>query len=178
MEDLTVNSVYGLGLYEAAADAGVTETVCESISELERVFKEHPDLFDLLRVPTIAAEKRKRIADEVFADTIPAELLNFIRVLIDKRRMGSFFGIARSFEKLVDERNGVTSGRIVTAAGLSGEQMSRLESETGRLLHKNVKLKEETDRSILGGCRIYIDGKLIDASLKTKLDKLKEELLL
>jgi ATP synthase F1 delta subunit len=177
MEDLTVNSVYGLGLYEAVRDAGVTEAAHKSIGELERVFKENPALFDVLRVPTIDGEKRKQIADEVFSGKIPAELLNFIRLLIDKRRMGSFFGIAKSFEKLVDERNGVTSGRIVTAIGISDEQMSRLEEETGRLLHKNVRLKEETDRSILGGCRIYIDGKLIDASLKTKLDKLKEKLL-
>ncbi|MDR2610881.1 MAG: ATP synthase F1 subunit delta [Clostridiales Family XIII bacterium] len=177
MENLTVNSVYGRGLFEAADETGHIEVISESIGELEQVFMANPALFDLLRVPTIEAEERKRIAAEVFSGKIPDELLNFLRILIDKRRLGSFFGIARTYEKLVEERNGVTSGRLVTAAAIPPDRIAKLENETGRLLGKNVKLKGETDPSLLGGCRIYVDGKLIDASLKTRLDKLKETLL-
>jgi F-type H+-transporting ATPase subunit delta len=177
MENLTVNSVYGQGLFEAMADTGIAEQICESIGELECLFKEDSELFDLLRVPTIDANKRRDIATEVFSGKIPDVLLNFLYVLIDKRRVESFFGIARVYEKLVDERNGVTSGRLVTAAKIDDERLAKLEGETGKLLRKNVRLKSETDGSLLGGCRIYIDGKLIDASLKTNLEKLKENLL-
>jgi ATP synthase F1 delta subunit len=177
MENLTVNSVYGIGLYEAVADTGIERQVCASLGELACLFKESPELFDLLRVPTIAAEERKNIATDVFKGRIPDELLNFIYVLIDKRRVDSFFGIARVYEKLVDEREGFTGGRLVTTTKITDKQLARLEEETGKLLHKNVRLKDETDPSLLGGCRIYIDGKLIDASLKTKLIKLKEKLL-
>jgi len=177
MENLTVNSVYGIGLYEAVADTGMERQVCASLGEIESLFKENRELFDLLRVPTIAAEERKTIATDVFEGKIPAELLNFICVLIDKRRMDNFFGITRVYEKLVDEREGFIGGRLVTAAKITDKQLMRLEEETGKLLHKNVRLKDETDPSLLGGCRIYIDGRLIDASLKTKLIKLKEKLL-
>jgi ATP synthase F1 delta subunit len=177
MENLTVNSVYGRGLFEAANEMGTIEAISESMSEMGRVFKEYPTLFDLLRVPTIDAEERKGIADELFTGKVPDTLLNFLRILIDKRRLGSFFGIARTYEELVDEHNGVTSGRLLTAAKLAEGRLEKLETETGHLLGKNVKLKSEIDPSILGGCRIYIDGKLIDASLKTRLDKLKEKLL-
>jgi ATP synthase F1 delta subunit len=177
MENLTVNSVYGQGLFEAVEDAGISEQVCDCIGELECIFKENSDLFDLFRVPTIDANERKNIAKELFSGKIPAELLNFLYVLIDKRRMESFFGIARVYEKLVDEQNGVTCGRLVTATEIDDAQLAKLEGEAGKLLHKNVRLMDETDPSLLGGCRIYIDGKIIDASLKTKLDKLKEKIV-
>jgi ATP synthase F1 delta subunit len=177
MENLTVNSVYGRGLFEAAEELDAIGDISKSIVELKRVFKEYPALFDILRVPTIDAVKRKRIADEIFVGKTPDALLNFLHILMDKRRLGSFFGIARTYEELVEEREGVTSGRLLTATKLAEGRLEKLESETGKLLGKNVRLRSETDPTILGGCRIYIDGKLIDASLKTRLEKLKEKLL-
>jgi F-type H+-transporting ATPase subunit delta len=141
MENLTVNSVYGRGLYEAADEMDTIESISEGVAAIESVFKAYPKLFDLLRVPTIDAEERKRVAAEIFSGKLPDGLLNFLRILIDKRRLGSFSGIARTYEKLVEERNGVTSGRLVTAATLTEGRLEKLEYETGRLLTKNVKLK-------------------------------------
>jgi F0F1-type ATP synthase delta subunit len=60
---------------------------------------------------------------------------------------------------------------------LSAEQLARFEKETGRLLRRNVKLEPVIDARLIGGVRIYVDGKFIDASIRRKLDDLKETIM-
>jgi ATP synthase F1 delta subunit len=176
LENLTVGTTYGEALYEAARDLGKIDTFREELRDLNRIFSDTPEFFELLKTPTLAGEQKKESARKVFEGRIEKELLNFLCILIDKRRIAQFAGIRASFEKLVDERDGVTSGKIISAVPLSEAQISKFEAETGKLFRKKTKLTAETDASLLGGVRIYVDGKLIDASIRTKLEGLKETL--
>ena len=177
MENLTVAAVYGEALYEAATDTDKLETILEEFGELVRIFKELPEFFEWLRNPTISGEMKKQTVEKIFDNEIEEELMNFLCILIDKRRIGRLDSIHTAFEKIVDDRNGVTSGKIVSALPLTDNQLTQFETETGKLLRKKVKLTSDTDTSLIGGVRIYIDGKLIDASIRSRLDKLKETLL-
>lgn len=177
MENLTVDDVYGAALYEAASDLGKTGEFIDAVKVIGTVFREQPDFFRLLRTPSIAPRERKEIAAKVFDGRVPHELLNLIYVLVDKRRLGSFAGIARAFEKQADAREGVSRGRIESATELSEEQLARFEEQTGRLLRRNVKLEPGVEPRLIGGVRIYVDGKFIDASVRGKLDELKEKIV-
>ena len=177
MENLTVDTVYGSGLYEAARDLNSIDEFQSCLGEIREFFNDDPAFLSLLKTPTIEANERKKIAEEVFKDQIPTELLNFIFVLIDKRRIGQFIGITKTFEKICDENNGIVKGEIISALPLKDAQILDFEKETGALLRKNVKLVNQIDKSIIGGIKIYIDGKLIDASVRGRLDELKEKML-
>jgi ATP synthase F1 delta subunit len=178
MENLTlVSSVYGSALYEAADDLGEIEAFRDEISELGALFKEYPEYFHLLATPTLDLAARKSIAKETFSGKVRPEVLNFIYVLIDKRRISEFGGIARAFETECDERNGITKGLIYSAVPLSEGQLKEFEKQTTRLLQKDVSLVNEVDVSLIGGVKIYLEGKLIDASVRSHLDELKEKLL-
>jgi ATP synthase F1 delta subunit len=176
LENLTVPAVYGQALFEAARDVSKIDLIRDELRELSRVFKETPEFFTLLKMPTASGAQKKEVLKQVLGGQMTAESEHFICVLIDKRRIGSFEGIRTAFERYVDEHNGVTAGRIVSAVPLSEMQIAKFEAETSKLFQKKVKLTQETDASILGGVRIYIDGKLIDASIRTRLDGLKETL--
>jgi ATP synthase F1 delta subunit len=177
VENLTVNDVYGEALYEAVSDLDRTDEFVDAVRVMRDVFNEHPDFFLLLRTPSIAADERKQLAAKVFDGRVPPELINFIYVLVDKRRVGQFAGITSAFEKKADAKEGVSRGRIESAAELSAEQLARFERETGRLLRRNVKLEPVVDARLIGGVRIYVDGKFIDASIRRKLDDLKETIM-
>ncbi|MDR2162728.1 MAG: ATP synthase F1 subunit delta [Clostridiales Family XIII bacterium] len=177
MENLTVDDVYGAALYEAAADLGKTAEFVDAVKSVGDVFRAQPDFFSLLRMPSIAPRERKDIATKVFEGRVPPEILNFIYVLMDKRRLSSFNGIARAFEKQADAHEGVSKGRIESATELTEGQLARFEEQTGRLLRRKVKLEPVIDRALIGGVRIYIDGKFIDASIRGKLDELKERII-
>jgi ATP synthase F1 delta subunit len=108
---------------------------------------------------------------------VAPELINFLYVLIDKRRIGSYDGVVRTFNILVDKKDGLTKGRVVSAVPITDEQLAKLEQQTADLLKINVSLAPEVDPSLIGGVRIYVSGKLIDASIRKKLDEMKELLL-
>jgi ATP synthase F1 delta subunit len=177
VENLTVNDVYGEALYEAASSLGRTDEFLDAVKVMRDVFREFPDFFLLLRTPSIAPGERKELATKVFGERVSRELLNFVYVLMDKRRVGQFSGIVSAFEKKADAREGVSRGRIESAVALSAEQLERFEKETGKLLQRSVKLAPSVNALLIGGVRIYIDGKFIDASIRRKLDDLKETIM-
>lgn len=177
MDSVSVDITYGKALYDAAEDLNKTDSLSGDLNELIEIIKENPAFSDLLKSPAISNDEKKDIVDKVFKGKTDETLLNFIYVLIDKRRIGQLFGIARAFEKCVDEKNGVTAGTIYSAVEIPIEKLNKFEKETGALLKKNVELKNEIDPSLIGGVKIYVDGKLIDASIRRRLDDLKEHLL-
>ena len=177
MENLTVDSVYGIGLYEAARDLGSIEEFQSILIDIRELLNNNPEILTLLKAPTIDASERKSIASNIFEGKVSPEILNFIFLLIDKRRIGQFIGITKNFDRICDENNGITKGEIFSTVPLSVDQLNKFEVETGKLLRKRVELKNQIDKSILGGIKIYIDGKYIDASVRGRLDELKEKIL-
>jgi ATP synthase F1 delta subunit len=177
VENLTVDDVYGAALYEAASDLGKTDEFIDAARVMRDVFREQPDFFLLLRMPSVAPDERKEIAAKVFEGNAPPELLNLLYVLIDKRRLASFEGITRAFEKKASAAEGVSKGRIESATALTEDRLARFEEETGKLLRRKVKLEPVVDPGLIGGVRIYVDGKFIDASIRGKLDDLKTKIM-
>jgi len=177
MAELTIERVYSTALYEAADSAGLVDEINGELKELQGVFKEYPQFYELLHTPAIAAEEKKKAAAAVFEGRLSNELLNFVYVLVDKRRMGWFDGILRAYGRLVDDRKGLSKGVAISAVPLSEGQMKALMGEASRLFAKKVELENQVDASILGGVRVYLEGKLIDASIRKKLDDLKERIV-
>jgi ATP synthase F1 delta subunit len=177
VENLTADDIYGTALYEAAADLGKVDEISEAVGVMSGLFESEPDFFMLLRTPSLPQSERKELARTAFEGRVPQELVNFLCVLIGKRRIGQFAGIARSFEKAKGVREGVSKGTIESAVALDGGQLERFESETGRLLGKTVRLEPKIEPSLIGGVRIYVDGKLIDASIRRRLDELREKII-
>ena len=163
-------------MYEASADLSRTEEFRSVLNDLRVVFAETPEFFDLLKTPALSAKQRRDSATAVLAGKIPDEILNFLYVLIDKRRIGQLPGIVTAFERRADRAEGVTKGRLVSAAPVTDEQLRRFEAQTSQLMQLNVALEPQVDPSLIGGVRVYVEGKLIDASIRKKLDDMKEQL--
>ena len=177
MENLTVNEVYSQGLFEAAGEIEQAEFLGQSLKSVVSALEMHPELFELFRTPVLPLKERRALARQVFEGRIPTEVLNFLYVLIDKRRIGQIRHILRAYDALIDEKRAVTKGIVYAAVPLTEAQVSGFERETGRLLNKTVQLTCEMDAQLIGGVKIYVDGKLIDASIRGRLDSLKEQLL-
>ncbi len=177
MDSVSVDLTYGKALFEAAEDLKKTGDISVDARDLTQIIKDNPVFFDMLKSPAISNDEKKDVVDKVFKGKMDETLLNFIYVLIDKRRIGQLLSIARAYEKCVDEKKGITTGTLFSAVEVPEAKLKKFEKETGALLKKNVELKNEVDPSLIGGVKIYVDGKLIDASLRRRLDDLKEHLL-
>jgi len=177
MDPLTVADTYGQALYDAALGESKVKEIGEELRELTKLFEEQPDLKRLFLVPTLAAEEKKKAAKKIFDGHISKELLNFLYVLIDRSRIGAWDEIARKYARLVDAADGFSKGVLYTTVPVTKAQLARFEEEAGKAVNKRVKLENHIDKTILGGAMLYVDGKLVDMSLKNRLEQLRQRML-
>lgn len=102
--------------------------------------------------------------------------MNFLFVLVDKGRTRHFEKILGRLIRISMEEEGVSAGVIYSTQLLSNEQMEGFEAQTGKLLRKKVHLENHVDSSLVGGVKILIEGKIIDASFRKQLDSFRDAL--
>jgi F-type H+-transporting ATPase subunit delta len=174
--EIGIAMIYARALYGAADDIGRVEEVREEILQLDEIFKKEKAFDKLMLNPAISNASKKEMIKEIFGGKVLEEVLSFLCILIDKGRVYGYHNIVRQYCKIVDEETGVGEGIIYSAVELPDEQRQKFEDEADRLLRKKVKLRNKVDTSLIGGVKIFVDGKIIDASLRTKLDKLAEQI--
>lgn len=172
MAELTIEMTYGSALYQAAQELGKEKQILEEAQAMVDVLKESPDLQALLNNPTLSPKEKKAVVQKVFEGRICDELLNLLYVLLDKRRARNFSSIIKTYKKLIDKEQGVSYGKIFSVQPLSAARLKEFEEETSKLLRSRVSLENETDQSLIGGVKIFVEGKVLDASLRTRLQDL------
>ena len=176
MDSLTVDLTYGQALFDAAEELGKTSEIDAEYKAVSKVFSDNPKLKKLFIIPTIPVAEKKQVAEKVFKSQISQELFNFICILIDKYRVDAWDGIGRQYEKLVWEKDGLTKGILYSVIPVEKKRLTAFEKKVGKMFGKEVKLENRIDKSFIGGVRIYADGKLIDASVKTRLENMKQRI--
>ena len=177
MDSLTVDNAYGQAMFDAALGIGKQEDILKELQAVSDVFKNNPDLRKLFLLPTIAVAGKRDVCREVFKDRVSQLVQNFLLVLIDKHRIGAWNGIVRSYEKLIEDQEGFTKGILYSVVPIEGKTLKELEEKTGKAIGKEVRLENRIDKKLIGGVRVYADGKLIDASVKTRLESMKQAML-
>ena len=173
MAELAVGNVYGSALYQAACDVGKKEEILNEAKELLKIFNQEKDLFAFFESPIISGIEKKKVVDGNSSE----ELLNFLFIMIDKGRTRHFARAVKVYEELFDNDTGFSYGKIYSVSPLSDEKLKKFEDETSKLLRKNVKLENEKDASLIGGVKILIDGKIIDASVRKRLEEMNNSII-
>ncbi len=178
MAELTIDLTYGTALFEAAAETGKKEIIMEEATEVLGILQHEPDLHAFINYPAISPEEKKKVIENIFGGKICEELLNFICILIDKRRTMHFEKIVKVYKKLIDREVGLSYGTVYSVEPLTEERIRELEEETSKLFNTNVRLENETDPKLMGGIKILVEGKMIDASIRKKFDDLGSQIKL
>ncbi len=173
MAELTVEITYGKALFEAATDRNKVNVILEELKEISTIFQKNPTFNEFFNTPVISGSEKKQVIEQVFGDHISHEALSFLMVLIDKRRMTSFNRIVKEYHKLINQDHRISQGTIFSVEPLTDIQLSSFEEKTSKLLQKKVKLVNKTDATLLGGIKIFIEGKIIDASIRKQLRDLE-----
>ena len=176
MAELTVDMTYGTALFEAATEQGKTEQIKEEAQTVLDIMDAEPDLKAFVNYPAISAEEKKKTLRNIFEGKICDELMNFLYVLIDKRRMGQLSRIIRVYDDLLNHEEGVAYGTVYSAVPLDEKRLAEIEEETSKLLKENIKLTNEVDPSIIAGIKVLAEGKVIDASFRKRLDEMASQM--
>lgn len=176
MAELTVDLVYGEALLEAARDTGTENVILEEGFRVLEIIQREAELSAFINYPAISAEEKKTVLKNIFEGRICKELMNFLYILVDKRRTANFGRIMKVYKNLIDKEEGVSYGTVYSVVKLSQDRLAQLEEQTSKLLRGNVKLENLIDPTLIAGVKILVEGKIIDASFKKRFDELASQL--
>jgi F-type H+-transporting ATPase subunit delta len=135
-------------------------------------------LFKLLENPEVPFDNKAKVLSERLGDINP-EALKMVSMLVTKGRLGIIDNIADEYQRLLDNYHGIEGAEVAevtTAIPIDDEDKLRLAQRLTSLVGKPVVLKPKVDSSLIGGIIIRVGDKLIDGSIRSKLQTLKREL--
>ena len=176
--DSTVSGVagrYARALFELALDAKSVDAVKADIEKFAAMIAESADLNRLVRSPVFGAEERRRALAAVLAKAeIGGLTANFLMFVTANRRLFAVGDMIRDFRKLVARWKGEVTAEVTAAEKLSDAHLeaikSTLKSITGE---KSVDLHVKIDPAIIGGLTVKLGSRMVDSSLRTKLNAIK-----
>jgi F-type H+-transporting ATPase subunit delta len=147
------------------------------LRSIESVFAGSVDLRNALLSPAVSPSRKRAVVANILAPlALHKQVLNFLFVVIDHRRVHEFSSITEAFEALLDERLGYVRADVTAARELTPDQTAILETEISRVAGKKAKLKFSTDPALLAGVVARIGSTVYDGSVRGQLDRLRTKL--
>jgi F-type H+-transporting ATPase subunit delta len=177
-DNSTVSGVagrYARALFELALDAKSVDAVKSDIEKFDAMIAESADLHRLVRSPVFGAEERSKALAAMLAKAgIGGLASNFLMFVTANRRLFSVREMIRDFRKLVAKWKGEVTAEVTVAEKLSDARLDEiknaLKSITGE---KSVDLHVKIDPAIIGGLTVKLGSRMVDSSLRTKLNAIK-----
>ncbi|MBE3556487.1 MAG: ATP synthase F1 subunit delta [Firmicutes bacterium] len=177
MQHSGVASRWAEAALRIAAKTGKEQAWEQWLTQVATWYRESRPLRDFLRHPAIPAsakkEEMRRLLEQLHASTL---FQNMICLLIDRHRIELIEAIAEAYSERYDEQRGIVHAEVRCAYPLSDAQRSRLIDLLSQRLHATVRLRVQTDPSLIGGFRVQVGSRVWDASLANALRRLNEQL--
>jgi F-type H+-transporting ATPase subunit delta len=165
---------YALALYQLAQEE---QAVDETGGELERfqgLLDSSDDLKRLVKSPVFSADEQISALQAIFSAVgISGIAGRLILLAAKKRRLAAIADMIQAYRALVAHARGEITADVISAEKLSGPQVEMLKNELTATMGQNVMLVTHTDRALIGGLILKVGSRMIDDSLKTKLQNLK-----
>jgi F-type H+-transporting ATPase subunit delta len=165
---------YANAVFELAQDQKAVDAVSTDLASLRRAIETSPDLSRLVRSPVFSAEDQakalKAILEKMGAHPLSTK---FVLLLADKRRLFVVNQIIAAYERLVAKSRGETEAEVTSARHLNDDEIAELKSTLKSKLGKEPRLHSRIDPTLLGGLVVKVGSRMIDSSLRTKLDGLR-----
>ena len=178
MQNVSVARRYARALLELANESGTSEKVHAALSTLAGAIESSPELQSVFVDPSHSRATRALVMDQLLAATGSKDLalVNTLKLLNDRDRLGYLPAISRLFGEMADERAGRVRGQVTSAAELSKEALKKLEKSLETITQRHVVLDARVDKDVLGGASAQVGSLLFDGTLRNQLDTLRRDL--
>ena len=173
-----ISKTYGDALFELAVEEGKIDVLSEEILQLQKVLADNEDFGRLMNHPKIIVEEKIQVAKNVFEGRVSDELLGFLTIIISKDRYRDIDDILDYFIAEVKRYKGIGVATVTTAVPLKEEQCSKIEQRLlGTTQYAKMEMHFQVDETLIGGMVVRIGDRVVDSSIRTKLNELQKELL-
>ena len=165
---------YAAALFELAEADKKLDDVAGDLSTLGTMIDESEDLQRLVRSPVISRDAQEKAILAVLEKAGLNEITrNFVGVVAENRRLFALRDMIRAYHTVLAEHRGETTARVVSARELSDEQVNKLTDELRRAMGTKVSVETSVDPDLLGGLVVQVGSRMVDSSLRTKLQQLR-----
>ena len=166
---------YARALFEAAKEEGRLETVHEQLTDFVATAHQVHELQSVLESPELDSRAKVALLDQVLGDADEI-LRNFVRLLAEKGRSGEIDEIAREFEALMAREQGILDVELTTAVELSDQEARDVIDQIEKASGRKVEATQRVDPDLIGGLVLQVGSMRLDASVRGRLDRLRQEL--
>jgi len=165
---------YATALFELAMEERAVDAVAQDLAGLKALLAQSADLTRLVRAPVFSADEQRAGMDAVLRRMEAAPLtIKFVLTLARKRRLFALTDIIRAFDELLGRRRGEIDAEVAAARPLSEAETTALKAVLKAKLGREARLSTRIDPSLLGGLVVKVGSRMIDSSLRTKLEGLR-----
>ncbi|OLS01826.1 F0F1 ATP synthase subunit delta [Tissierella creatinophila] len=168
-----VGKRYASSLFEVGIELNKLDDFHSQLEFIEKTFRSEEKLIQILEHPRISKGEKRRMLENIFTQNISKEILNFLFIIIDKRREDSLMDIVREYNTLFKEYKGILEIEAVTAVSMKEDAKEKLKLVLKNRFKKEIQLSNSIDPSIIGGVVLKMDNKVIDSSLKSQLKEME-----
>lgn len=164
---------YAEAMMAVAQGQNLTEKFGEDARGLIELLKGSPELQKFLSDPLVATAKRKEIVRQIIGDQVHPLMMNFLMLLVDKKRIRFLEAIASEYLNRLRELNQTVLAEVSSAVELSDEQKESVREKVKSLSGvQQVELATKVDRDLIGGVIIKVGSQVFDASLRGQLRRI------
>lgn len=169
---------YAQAIFELGVETSNVALLTDDVKRLAQAYEASAELRSVLENPLVSAEDRKALVDELSTRLNLSPLgRNTFGLLVERRRIAALPAIAKELAKLADERAGIVRGKVTSAVPLSETYFQKLQREIESLTGKKVLLERNQDPELIAGLVVQIGDRIIDGSVRARLDQMREQLL-
>ena len=176
-EDPSVSGVsgrYATALFELARDQKSVDSVKVDLNRFDAMLADSADLKRLVRSPVFSADTQSKALTAVLDKSgISGISANFLKVLTANRRLFAVTDVIRAFRALVAKFKGEATADVAVAETLSDKHLDALKAALKTVTGKDVALNVKVDTSLIGGLVVKLGSRMVDSSLRTKLNSIK-----
>ncbi len=163
-------------LFELATASDVVDGVDADLASVVKAVRGHVDLHQALTDTSLPAEKKRDIMRDIFGESVTPETLAIVTLMVERGMTDQLSELAHRFSEIAEAERGVVVADVTTAIELDDALRAKLVKQISAAVGRPVTLRERVDESILGGIRINVAGRVLDGTVASQLDSVRQAL--
>ena len=172
-----VEKAYGDALFQQSVQSGKTDELFQEVKDIKEVLEDNNQLVKLLNHPNISKEDKEKVVENIFKGRVSDDLTGFLLLVIRKDRQKYLFKILDYYIDKVKEYKKIGVAAVTTACEMNETQKKAIEDKLiSTTEYESFEIEYIVDSGLIGGMIIRVGDKVIDSSLKNKIEKMSREL--
>jgi len=165
---------YATALFELAIEQNAVDAVSADLAKFDALVAEYAELDRLVRSPVFTADEQGRALGAVLDKAgIGGLAAKFLKLVTANRRLFAVRDMARGFRALVAQHRGELTAQVTVAEQLNDARLNEIKAALKQVTGKDVQVDVQVDPAIIGGLIVKVGSRMIDSSLRTKLNAIK-----